>query len=201
MISDLANQMPVYNALKNKVAEHLECKICKCVPPSSATVVVTSCCNQYFGCKSCYERAVSSEVSCPLCRSTEVSAIPLKGFDGLFADLSSQHQQDRSLTHVIAACYHLSLTHIYPVNSFCRLYHQFIPGVISSHCTSCLCSPSDFICTPFADCMYHQFPGVISFHCTLCLCSPSDFICIRIHKVAATCGPRIVEDRGTVGRT
>ena len=91
MISDLANQMPVYNALKHKVSEHLECKICKCVPLSSATVVVTSCCNQYFGCKSCYERAVSSEVSCPLCRSTEVSAIPLKGFDGFFADLSSQH--------------------------------------------------------------------------------------------------------------
>ena len=86
-VSGLTKQIPSYAALKSKVMEHFECKICKCIPEKP---VVTSCCNQLYGCNVCFRASTEDDIVCPLCRSNEVYILELKGFDSLLADLAPQ---------------------------------------------------------------------------------------------------------------
>ena len=81
-VSNFAKDASKHATLKRLILDHFECKICKLLPVGK-TIVTTSCCNQLLGCHSCFQRATDSEFSCPLCRSEDAAAFPLKGFDQL----------------------------------------------------------------------------------------------------------------------
>lgn len=73
------------SALNTAVRSSIECKICKSVP--KRCYVMTTCCNQLFGCASCYNLSIKTTRNCPVCRSEGVDVVDIKGLDNIVDEL------------------------------------------------------------------------------------------------------------------
>lgn len=78
--------------LKDQLTTVFRCCICRTVP-IRPPIVVSSCCGNILGCKGCIDQLMteddSTELQCPLCRSTEFSASRLNGLDGVMSAFDS----------------------------------------------------------------------------------------------------------------
>lgn len=85
MVARLLSQHEPYSVLQCHQLQQFKCKICESLP--LLHLIITTCCNQVLGCHQCYERSVEDEPACPLCRSTTVSILPLKGMEEIYQSL------------------------------------------------------------------------------------------------------------------
>lgn len=68
-----------------ELIRHIECKVCKDIPTNPP--VLSTCCGQLIGCKSCFDRCLLNVGSCPMCRSSDPVCINVNGFEALYAQL------------------------------------------------------------------------------------------------------------------
>ena len=104
----------------------LECKICK--DSSRPPVVLVLCCNQMFGCESCFQQSVFETGNCPLCCAFVPRSVPI-----LRQEVPISGRNPGTVSEHLCGLFPL-----------CRLTLAFIICSVSNQCISpCVCSTAN----------------------------------------------------------